>query len=124
MNIEGVLTAAPLDHISENILMGQFINGLKEKIRVEVQLLNPINLQQATELAMRVEERNKVSTTRKKMLGAIKTNSGSFTRGSMLGATGYNASQTSPSHEDLGCCIDRNAGFSGITKKNKPERRK
>ena len=58
-------TAAPLDHLSENILLGQFLNGLKEEIRVEVRLLNPVNFEQAMELTVKVEERNRVTTPRK-----------------------------------------------------------
>lgn len=52
---------APLDDVPENILMSQFINGLKEGIKAELRLLNPLNLEQAIELAIRVEERNRVN---------------------------------------------------------------
>lgn len=54
-------TVAPLERLPEEIMLGQFLNGLKEDIRAEVRLLNPINLEQAMELALRVEERNQVS---------------------------------------------------------------
>lgn len=53
--------AAPLSDISESLLMGQFINGLREDIKVEVRLLNPLNLDHAMGLATRVEERNQVN---------------------------------------------------------------
>lgn len=51
-------TAAPLDRLPEDIFLGQFLNGLTEEIRAEVRILNPISLEQAMELALRVEERN------------------------------------------------------------------
>lgn len=65
-------TAAPLDRLPEDIMMGPFLNGLKEDIRVEVRLLNPISLEQAMELALRVEERNKVSGYKKTGMGLFK----------------------------------------------------
>lgn len=48
-------TVAPLDRISEEILLGQFLNGLKEDVKAEVQILNPKSLEQAMELALRVK---------------------------------------------------------------------
>lgn len=48
---------APLENVPENILMGQFINGLKDEVKAEVRLLNPINLDWAMDLAVRVEEK-------------------------------------------------------------------
>lgn len=66
-------TAAPLEHLSENILLGQFINGLKEEIRAEVRLLNPVNVKQAMEMAIKVEERNRVVVGRRPILSYNRT---------------------------------------------------
>lgn len=68
-------TASPLDRIPEDILLGQFINGLKEEIKTELRLLSPINLEQAMEMAVRVEEKHRVANFRKQNLGSIKTGS-------------------------------------------------
>lgn len=38
-------TAAPLERISEDMLMGHFINGLKDDIKAEVHLMNPMCLE-------------------------------------------------------------------------------
>lgn len=65
-------TAAPLDRMPENIMLGQFLMGLKDDIRAEVRLLNPISLEQAMELAQRVEERNKINAAKKQGLGSYK----------------------------------------------------
>lgn len=53
-----IITVTPLEGISEDMLLGLFLNGLKEEIKVEVWLLHPVGLEQAMELALRVEERN------------------------------------------------------------------
>lgn len=58
-------TAAPLERVTEEMLMGQFLNGLKEEIKTEVRLLNPICLEQAMEQAVRVEEKLQVSSHRR-----------------------------------------------------------
>lgn len=39
-------TASPLERISEDILLGQFLNGLKEDVKAEVRLLSPFSLEQ------------------------------------------------------------------------------
>lgn len=52
--------AAPLDGIPETILMGKFVNGLKEELKAEIRVLNPMSLDQAMEMAGRVEERNRI----------------------------------------------------------------
>lgn len=59
--------------MSKNILPSQLINGLKEEIGVEVPLLNLVNLEQAMELVVRVEERNRVTNTKKQGFGTLKT---------------------------------------------------
>lgn len=58
-------TTSPLEHISENILLGQFLNGLNEEIRVEVRLLGPVTLEQAMKFVIKVEDRNRATGARK-----------------------------------------------------------
>ncbi|XP_056699529.1 uncharacterized protein [Spinacia oleracea] len=64
---------SPLDDVPESILMGQFINGLKEEIKAEIRVLNPEDLDQAMAMASRVEVRNRV-----KKMGPSYNRSGSF----------------------------------------------
>lgn len=52
--------AAPLKRMPKNILMGHFVNGLTEDIREEVRMMGMYTLEQATDLALKVEEKNKV----------------------------------------------------------------
>lgn len=52
---------APIEGVHEEIATGQYINGLKEDIRVEVRILDPITLDQAMELSMRIDEKLKLS---------------------------------------------------------------
>lgn len=68
-------TAAPFDTIPKNILLGQFSNGLREKVGAEVWLHNPINLEQAMKLSVRVEEKNKATRFKKFGLGLYKPRS-------------------------------------------------
>lgn len=92
-------TAAPLERLPENIMLGQFLNGLKEDIRSEVRLLNPITLEQAMELALRVEERNKTNGWRKIGVGSFKGSqysTVSFKQPNGGGSTAYSL-QSSPS---------------------------
>lgn len=42
---------APLENVSEELSLGQFLNGLKEDIRAEVRLLGPLTVDHAMELA-------------------------------------------------------------------------
>lgn len=42
---------APLENVSDKVALVDFINGLKPKIRVEVRILEPINLGRAMDLA-------------------------------------------------------------------------
>ena len=97
-------TAAPLERISEQILLGQFLNGLKEEVRVEVRLLNPVNLEQAMELAVRVEEKQKALSTRKQSLSTIKTISPrTYSKGSQFGSVYSQLPPTSPTtHKSWG----------------------
>lgn len=43
--------AAPLDRVLKSILMGKFINGLKEDVKAELRFLNPATLEQAMDMA-------------------------------------------------------------------------
>lgn len=61
----------PLEQISKHILFGQFINRLKEEIRAEIRLLNPINLEQAMDVALRVEERNRTGGPRRNIISSV-----------------------------------------------------
>lgn len=49
--------SAPLEGVSEEVAMGQFITGLKGEIKAEIRLLGPPNLETAMELAFKVEEK-------------------------------------------------------------------
>lgn len=90
-------TAAPLERISEEILMGQFLNGLKEDVKAEVRMLNPLSLEQAMELALRVEEKNKATRWRKPSFGFVRTRSYAFSTRSSIPTAGQTfGNQTSP----------------------------
>lgn len=54
------LLSAPLENVRDEILLGAFMNGLKEDIRCDVKLLHPQNLKQAMGFANQVEDRNLV----------------------------------------------------------------
>ncbi|KAL4567338.1 hypothetical protein LXL04_022921 [Taraxacum kok-saghyz] len=49
--------SAPLNGITEEVAMGQFINGLKNEIRAEVRVMGPRSLDQAMELAVKIEDK-------------------------------------------------------------------
>lgn len=86
-------TAGPLEKISEEMLMRQFLNGLKKEIRAEVRLLSPLSLEQAMEMAIRVEEKNKAVGVRRNLMGSYK--SGTLTV-QTLGPVSSFGSVTSP----------------------------
>lgn len=65
--------AAPLEHVPESIMLGHFINGLTKDIKAEARLINPLNLEQAMEVASRIEEKNKVTGLRKNLAPVIAT---------------------------------------------------
>lgn len=48
---------APLSNIPEDITLGQFLNGLNEEIRSEVQLLSPMSVEQAMTMAIKAEQK-------------------------------------------------------------------
>lgn len=52
--------AAPLEQVPEAILLAHFINGLKDDIKAEVRMLGLYTLELAMELALKVEEKNRV----------------------------------------------------------------
>lgn len=56
---------APLERVPEEITKGQFLNGLKEEIKVEVRLLGPKNLDNAMDLALMVEDKLRVGSNKK-----------------------------------------------------------
>jgi hypothetical protein len=49
--------AAPLVEVSDRVYMDKFFNGLRPEIRVELRILKPLNLNQAMEFALLVEEK-------------------------------------------------------------------
>lgn len=51
----------PLDNVSEELSLGQFLNRLREDIRAEVRLLSPLTVDHAMELAHMVEEKLKLT---------------------------------------------------------------
>lgn len=51
--------AEPLERVPENILMGQFINGLRKDIRAEVRMLGLHSLEQVMDLAQKVGVKNR-----------------------------------------------------------------
>lgn len=66
---------APVENVPEPLALGQFLNGLKKEIRAEVRLLGPKSLEQAMELAIKVEDKTK--TTQPKRLGLRSPNQNS-----------------------------------------------
>ncbi|CAH1440802.1 unnamed protein product [Lactuca virosa] len=51
--------AAPLDDISEEMFLGQFMSGLQPMIKAELRLFSPENVSDAMDIASRIEEKNK-----------------------------------------------------------------
>ena len=49
--------AAPLRNVSEDMALGIFLNGLREDIKTELRVQNPRDVDQAMDLAIRVEDR-------------------------------------------------------------------
>lgn len=56
---------APLERVPEEIATGQFLNGLKEEVKVEVRLLGPKNLDNAMDLALVVEDNLRVGASKR-----------------------------------------------------------
>ncbi|KAH9650018.1 hypothetical protein KPL70_026202 [Citrus sinensis] len=57
--------SAPLENITDELALGNFINGLKPEIRVEVRIMEPNNLGRAMDLAQKIEEKLWVTKTHK-----------------------------------------------------------
>lgn len=55
--------SAPLENISEEIALGNYINGLKLDIRAEIRLLEPTNLGRAMDLAQKIEAKLQLTRT-------------------------------------------------------------
>lgn len=69
---------SPLTDVPESILMGQFMNGLKDEIKAEIRVLNPYTLEDTMDLAIRVEERNRVNGLRRGGNGPARNGSFSY----------------------------------------------
>lgn len=79
--------ASPLDDVPSSIMIGQFVNGLREEIKAEVRLLNPYTLNDTMDLASRVEERNRVNALLRGGYGSGRTGSFSYFSKSPFNAT-------------------------------------
>lgn len=89
--------ASPLNDVPESIMMGQFINELKEDIKSEIQLLNPFTLDDAMDLEVRVKERNRVQGLRRSGLGPVRNGDLSyFSKSPIAAANNHNVSTTQP----------------------------
>ncbi|KAJ9552222.1 hypothetical protein OSB04_016267 [Centaurea solstitialis] len=66
---------SPLEGIPEEVFLSQFINGLWGTIRAEVRLHNPVTLEEAMEVALKVEVRNDALVKEKFSTGVRKTGS-------------------------------------------------
>lgn len=49
--------SAPLEGITEEMALGHFVNGLKKEIKAEIRILGPQTLDQAMDLAVKIEEK-------------------------------------------------------------------
>lgn len=57
----------PLEDVTKNVMMGRFMSELKEEVKVELRVLNPYNLDQAMDMAVRIEEKLRVGSPKKGM---------------------------------------------------------
>ena len=64
-----IVLSAPLENVSDEVALGNFINGLKPEIRVEVWILEPSNLGRAMDLAQKIEEKLLVTKAHKPARG-------------------------------------------------------
>lgn len=62
----------PWKEYQKKYCWGQFLNGLKDEVKAEVRLLSPMSLKQAMEMALNVEEKNKVVNWRRFGVGKVK----------------------------------------------------
>lgn len=86
---------APLDNVSEEMTLGQFLNGLRDDIRAEVRLLGPLTVDHAMELAHMVEEKFKHSKQRGEMKTGLTTFTKPFPYGGSSALTSPRSSATS-----------------------------
>lgn len=61
--------SAPLKDVTEEVLIGAFLNGLDEDIRCDVKLMHPTNLKQLMTYATQVSDRNLVKAKLKEKKG-------------------------------------------------------
>lgn len=87
--------AAPLENVPEQILMGQFINGLKDEVKAEVRLLNPVNLDWAMDLAVRVEEKNRAGGNKGNGVRSTSLNTTKYTPNPSVSKSPYTLSTAS-----------------------------
>ena len=52
------LLSAPLKDMSDELLMGAFINGLREEVKAKLILIGPKDLAHASSLAQKIEDKN------------------------------------------------------------------
>lgn len=91
--------SAPLPNVSEDIALGQFINGLKNDIRAEVRVFGPRSLDHAMALALNVEETIRTIPIRKNETRAYSSPYGfgsTTTKVSTTPVTTTNSSRFSP----------------------------
>ncbi|XP_031263269.1 uncharacterized protein LOC116121451 [Pistacia vera] len=70
--------SAPLTEVGEEVLVGSFINGLKEEIKAELRLSKPNQLNEVMDLAYRVEEKNWVLERARGKMGKSQGLKGEF----------------------------------------------
>lgn len=90
--------AAPLEQVPESILMGEFIQGLKQDIQHEIRAVNPYTLEQTMDLALRIDERNRAAGV--KRAGPTSSKQGSYSiynNSPVQNPRGYYGTQSSPS---------------------------
>ena len=61
--------SAPLKEVTEEVLVGAFLNGLNEDIKCDVKLMHPTNLKQLMTYAAQVNDRNLVKGKLKEKKG-------------------------------------------------------
>ncbi|KAL8096067.1 hypothetical protein AgCh_037140 [Apium graveolens] len=107
-------TVSPLERISENILLGKFLNGLNEEIRMEVRLLGPITLEQAMKYALRVEEWNRANNSKRMVSVFTKTSSLASSvysgRSWSIGASDSTSTVQSPKINPASQSVSKNLG--------------
>lgn len=62
--------AVPLDNVPEEVSLGNFINGLRPKIRAKLRILEPNNLGRVMDLAQNVEEKLTLGHSQRSTFGS------------------------------------------------------